>query len=162
MGIARDFPTAFAKAQAAAGLTLPAEGTVFISVTDSDKAGAGGLAVLFADLGFRIVATRGTAEAIRGMGVRCDVLAKLGDGHPNVVDEIDRGAVDLVVNTPTGSGARTDGWEIRRVAVARRVPCITTLAGGVAAARAIAAGRQREPDVLSLQEVHGPARAGVA
>jgi carbamoyl-phosphate synthase large subunit len=107
------------------------------------------------------VATRGTAEAIRGMGVRCDVLRKLGDGHPNVVDEIDRGEIALVINTPTGSGARTDGWEIRRAAVARRVPCITTLAGGVAAARAIAAARQREPEVLSLQEVHGPARAGV-
>src|SRR3712207_1856765 len=91
MGIARDFPTAFAKAQAAAGMVLPETGTVFISVTDSDKAGAGGLAVLFADLGFRIVATRGTAEAIRGMGVPCDVLLKIGDGHPNVVDEIERG-----------------------------------------------------------------------
>jgi carbamoyl-phosphate synthase large subunit len=155
MGIAADFPTAFAKAQAAAGSHLPTEGTVFITVTDSDKPGAGGLAVLFSDLGFRIVATQGTADAIRGMGVRVDeVLRKIGDGSPNVVDGIERGEVDLVVNTPTGSGARTDGWEIRRAAVARGVPCITTLAGGMAAARAIAAGRTREPGVLSLQEIH--------
>ncbi len=155
MGIALDFPTAFAKAQAAAGSHLPTEGTVFITVTDSDKPGAGGLAVLFSDLGFRIVATQGTADAIRGMGVRVDeVLQKIGDGSPNVVDGIERGEVDLVINTPTGSGARTDGWEIRRAAVARGIPCITTLAGGMAAARAIAAGRTREPGVLSLQEIH--------
>ncbi len=155
MGIAPDFPTAFAKAQAAAGSHLPTEGTVFITVTDSDKPGAGGLAVLFSDLGFRIVATQGTADAIRGMGVRVDeVLQKIGDGSPNVVDGIERGEVDLVINTPTGSGARTDGWEIRRAAVARGIPCITTLAGGMAAARAIAAGRTREPGVLSLQEIH--------
>jgi carbamoyl-phosphate synthase large subunit len=155
MGIALDFPTAFAKAQAAAGLHLPTEGTVFITVTDSDKPGAGGLAVLFGDLGFRIVATQGTADAIRGMGVRVDeVLQKIGDGSPNVVDGIERGEVDLVINTPTGSGARTDGWEIRRAAVARGIPCITTLAGGMAAARAIAAGRTRKPGVLSLQEIH--------
>jgi carbamoyl-phosphate synthase large subunit len=155
MGIAADFPTAFAKAQAAAGSRLPTEGTVFITVTDSDKSGAGGLAVLFSDLGFRIVATQGTADAIRGMGVRVDeVLQKIGDGSPNVVDGIERGEVDLVVNTPTGSGARTDGWEIRRAAVARGIPCVTTLAGGMAAARAIAAGRTREPGVLSLQEIH--------
>jgi carbamoyl-phosphate synthase large subunit len=155
MGIALDFPTAFAKAQAAAGSHLPTEGTVFITVTDSDKPGAGGLAVLFSDLGFRIVATQGTADAIRGMGVRVDeVLQKIGDGSPNVVNGIERGEVDLVINTPTGSGARTDGWEIRRAAVARGIPCITTLAGGMAAARAIAAGRTREPGVLSLQEIH--------
>src|SRR5215218_14573 len=155
MGIALDFPTAFAKAQAAAGSRLPTEGTVFITVTDSDKPGAGGLAVLFSDLGFRIVATQGTADAIRGMGVRVDeVLQKIGDGSPNVVNGIERGEVDLVINTPTGSGARTDGWQIRRAAVARGVPCITTLAGGMAAARAIGAGRTREPGVLSLQEIH--------
>jgi carbamoyl-phosphate synthase large subunit len=71
------------------------------------------------------------------------------------VDWIENGDVDLVVNTPTGSGARTDGWEIRRAAVARGVPCLTTLSGGLAAARAIAAARQGEAEVLSLQEVHG-------
>ena len=89
-----------------------------------------------------IVATAGTAQAIRGMGVRVDaVLKKIGEGSPNVADCIEAGDVDLIINTPTGSGARADGWEIRRAAVARGIPCITTLSGGHAAVRAIAAAR---------------------
>jgi carbamoyl-phosphate synthase large subunit len=161
MGLARDFPTAFAKAQAAAGLRLPTAGTVFITVTDSDKAGAHAMAVLFSDLGFRIVATAGTARAIRGMGVPVDeVLKKVGEGSPHVVDWIERGDVDMVINTPTGSGARSDGWEIRRAAVAAGIPCITTVSGGIAAARAISAARAGTPEPLSLQEVHA-ARLGV-
>ncbi|MGZ6644844.1 MAG: carbamoyl-phosphate synthase large subunit, partial [Solirubrobacteraceae bacterium] len=155
MGIAPDFPTAFAKAQAAAGAALPDAGTAFITVTDSDKAGAVAVAQTLHDLGFRIVATRGTSEAIARMGIPAIAIKKLGEGSPNVVDWIESGEVDLVVNTPTGSGARTDGWEIRRAAVARGVPCLTTLSGGLAAARAIAAARQGEPAVVSLQEVHG-------
>jgi carbamoyl-phosphate synthase large subunit len=156
MGIARDFPTAFAKAQAAAGVPLPREGTAFITVTDSDKAGAFAIAQILHDAGFRIVATRGTAEAIARMGVPVERLNKLGEGSPHVLDWIERGDVDLVVNTPTGSGARTDGWEIRRAAVARGVPCLTTLSAGVSAARAIARARQGgAPPVLCLQELHG-------
>jgi carbamoyl-phosphate synthase large subunit len=155
MGVARDFPTAFAKAQAAAGARLPNEGTVFITVTDGDKPGAYAIASRLEDLGFRIVATAGTAQAIRGMGARVDeVLKKVGEGSPNVVDLIEAGEIDLVINTPTGSGARADGWEIRRAAVARGIACITTISGGHAATRAIAAARSGEPRVLSLQELH--------
>jgi carbamoyl-phosphate synthase large subunit len=156
MGIARDFPTAFAKAQAAAGVPLPREGTAFITVTDSDKAGAFAVAQILHDSGFRIVATRGTAEAIARMGVPVERLNKLGEGSPHVLDWIERGDVDLVVNTPTGVGARTDGWEIRRAAVMHGIPCLTTLSAGVSAARAIArARRDGEPEVLCLQELHG-------
>jgi carbamoyl-phosphate synthase large subunit len=156
MGIARDFPTAFAKAQAAAGVPLPREGTVFITVTDSDKAGASGIAQTLHDNGFRIVATRGTAEAIARMGVPVERLNKLGEGSPHVLDWIERGDVDLVVNTPTGVGARTDGWEIRRAAVMHGIPCLTTLSAGASAARAIAgARRDGDPEVLCLQELHG-------
>ncbi len=156
MGIARDFPTAFAKAQAAAGVPLPSEGTVFISVTDEDKAGAFGIAQILHENGFRIVATRGTADAIARMGVPVEPLNKIGEGSPHVVDWIERGDVDLVVNTPTGVGARTDGWEIRRAAVRHGIPCLTTLAAGNSAARAIAgARREGEPRVLCLQELHG-------
>jgi len=156
MGIARDFPTAFAKAQAAAGVPLPRKGTVFITVTDSDKAGASGIAQTLHDNGFRILATRGTAEAIARMGVPVEPLNKLGEGSPHVLDWIERGDVDLVVNTPTGVGARTDGWEIRRAAVMHGIPCLTTLSAGVSAARAIARARQDgEPEVLCLQELHG-------
>jgi carbamoyl-phosphate synthase large subunit len=155
MGIAPDFPTAFAKAQAAAGAVLPTAGTVFITVTDTDKASASAIAAQFHDLGFRIVATRGTAQAISRMGVPVTTLNKLGEGSPHVVDWIERGDVDLVINTPVGTGARTDGYEIRSAAVARGIPCITTLSGGSAAARAIAAARAGgPPEVLSLQEIH--------
>ncbi|MEI6791820.1 MAG: carbamoyl-phosphate synthase large subunit [Actinomycetes bacterium] len=154
MGVARDFPTAFAKAQAAAGAALPDGGTAFITVTDSDKAGAVAIAQTLHDLGFKIVATRGTREALERMGVPATELMKVGEGSPNVVDMIESGEVTLVVNTPTGSGARTDGWEIRRSAVARSVPCLTTLAGGLAAVRAISSARHGEAEVLSLQEIH--------
>jgi carbamoyl-phosphate synthase large subunit len=155
MGIARDFPTAFAKAQAAAGSPLPGGGTVFITVTDSDKPGAFAIAQLLHDCGFQILATSGTAQTIARMGVPVKTLNKIGEGSPHVVDWIERGDVDLVVNTPTGSGARTDGWEIRRAAIAHGIPCLTTLSAGVSAARAIASARRDgEPEVLCLQELH--------
>jgi carbamoyl-phosphate synthase large subunit len=159
MGVARDFPSAFAKAQAAAGAALPDSGTAFITVTDSDKPAAVAVAQLLHDLGFTIVATRGTAEAIQRWGVPATVVNKIADGSPHVVDLIESGEVDLVVNTPTGSGARTDGWEIRRAAVARGIPALTTLSAGLSAARAIAAARQGDVGVVSLQELHA-ARAG--
>jgi carbamoyl-phosphate synthase large subunit len=154
MGVARDFPSAFAKAQAAAGVALPSEGTAFITVTDSDKPGAAAVAQLLYDLGFKIVATRGTAEAIQRWGVPAQAINKIAEGSPHVVDAINDGEVDIVVNTPTGSGARTDGWEIRRAAVARGIPALTTLSAGLSAARAIAAARQGDAGVLSLQELH--------
>jgi carbamoyl-phosphate synthase large subunit len=160
MGIARDFPTAFAKAQAAAGVPLPQEGTVFITVTDSDKSGAFAVAQSLHECGFRIVATRGTAEAIARMGVPAQAINKIAEGSPHVLDWIERGDVHLVVNTPTGVGARTDGYEIRRAAVAHGIPCLTTLAAGISAARAIAsAHRNGAPEVLCLQELHGMARS---
>ena len=165
MGIARDFPTAFAKAQAAAGARLPEGGTAFITVADGDKPAATGLATVLHDLGFRIIATRGTAQAIRKMGIPAETINKIGEGSPHVVDWIERGDVDLVVNTPVGTGARTDGYEIRTAAIARGIPCITTMAGGMAAARAIAAarrarsaGRGGAAEVISLQEIQSPAR----
>ena len=159
MGIARDFPTAFAKAQAAAGVPLPSEGTAFITVTDSDKTEACHVAQLLHDSGFRIVATHGTAAAITRSGIPVQGLNKIAEGSPHVLDWIERGDVHLVVNTPTGVGARTDGFEIRRAAVAHGIPCLTTLAAGVSAARAIAtASRHGEPEVLCLQELHETAR----
>jgi carbamoyl-phosphate synthase large subunit len=157
MGIAHDFPTAFAKAQAAAGARLPDAGTAFITVADGDKPAATGLATVLDELGFRIIATRGTAQAIRKMGIPAEVINKIGEGSPHVVDWIERGDVDLVINTPVGTGARTDGYEIRTAATARGIPCITTMSGGIAAARAISAARRGAPGVLSLQEIH-PAR----
>jgi carbamoyl-phosphate synthase large subunit len=159
MGIASDYPAAFGKAQAAAGAELPEAGAVFISVTDGDKPSATQLAAALHDLGFKILATGGTAQAIRRMGVPVERLRKVSEGSPNVVDRIEAGDVDMVINTPTGSGARTDGHEIRRAAVARGIPCITTMTGASAAQRAILALRRGDVEVRSLQELHGVARA---
>ncbi len=159
MGVASDYPAAFGKAQAAAGAELPGSGTVFISVTDGDKPAATQIAAAFHDMGFRVLATGGTATAIRRMGVPAERISKLSEGSPNVVERIEAGEVDLVVNTPTGSGARADGYEIRRAAVGRGIPCITTMSGASAAQRAIRALRAGETSVISLQELHGE-RAG--
>ena len=159
MGIAADFPTAFGKAQAAAGVRLPEEGSVFITVTDTDKPAATQLAARFHDLGFEVIATGGTAQAIERMGVPVTRINKLGEGSPHVVDLIEERRCDLVINTPTGSGARADGYEIRTAAVRHGIPCVTTMTGATAAARAIAAGRQGDAEVRSIQEIHGRAPA---
>jgi carbamoyl-phosphate synthase large subunit len=155
MGVASDYPAAFGKAQAAAGAELPASGSVFISVTDGDKPAATQIAAGFHDMGFRVLATGGTAQAIRRMGVPVERIRKLSEGSPNVVERIEAGEVELVINTPTGSGARADGYQIRRAAVARGIPCITTMSGASAAQRAIRASRSEEASVISLQELHG-------
>ncbi len=159
MGIATDFPTAYSKAQAAAGVSLPESGTVFITVTDNDKAAATQLAARFHDLGFEIIATRGTAQAISRMGIPVRAINKIGEGSPHVVDFIRNGEVDMVINTPTGSGARSDGYEIRSAAVKRGIPCITTLTGASAATRAIVATREGGAEPISLQELHGMGQA---
>jgi carbamoyl-phosphate synthase large subunit len=156
MGIADDYPAAFGKSQAAAGAALPLEGTVFISVTDSDKPAATQLAAAFHDMGFQVLATGGTAQAIRRMGVPVERIKKVSEGSPNVVERIEAGDVDLVINTPTGSGARADGYEIRRAAISRGIPCVTTMTGASAAQRAIRALRAGQPAIRSLQELHRP------
>jgi carbamoyl-phosphate synthase large subunit len=159
MGIAQDFPTAFGKAQAAAGVALPTGGTVFITVTDTDKPAATQLAARFHDLGFEIIATAGTAQAISRMGIPVRSINKIAEGSPHVLDLINHGNVDLVVNTPTGSGARTDGYEIRSAATRQGIPCITTMTGASAATRAIVAARERDAAPISLQELHSAAEA---
>ena len=127
---------------------------MFITVADGDKPGALAIAAQLHDAGFAVVATRGTAQAISGMGVPVRMLNKLGEGSPHVVDWIERGDVDLVINTPVGTGARADGYEIRAAAIARGIPCITTLSSGIAAARAIASAQRGTAPVHSLQELH--------
>jgi carbamoyl-phosphate synthase large subunit len=160
MGIADDFPTAFGKAQGAAGVGLPTEGTVFITVTDTDKAAATQIAARFHDLGFRIIATAGTAQAISRMGVPVTAINKIAEGSPHVVDYITRREVDMVINTPTGGGARSDGYEIRTAAVRCGIPCLTTMTGASAAARAIFAQRAGGAAVRSLQELHEESAQG--
>jgi carbamoyl-phosphate synthase large subunit len=154
MGIAADFPTAFGKAQAAAGVSLPTEGSVFITVTDTDKPAATQIAARFHDLGFELIATGGTAQAISAMGVPVTPINKIAEGSPHVVDLIRDLRCSLVINTPTGSGARADGYEIRTAAVRHGIPCVTTMTGATAAVRAIAAKIEGDSEVRSLQEIH--------
>ncbi len=150
MAHAADLPTALAKAERAAGRPLPASGVVFVSVRDSDKDAAVPLARELARLGFKLLATRGTAAHLREAEVTVDEVAKVSEGRDHVVDLIRRGACDLVLNTPEGSGARTDGYLIREAALRARVPCITTLAGAAAAVHAI--GNARAEAARALQE----------
>jgi carbamoyl-phosphate synthase large subunit len=155
MATATDFPTAFAKAERAAGRPLPSEGTVFLSVRDADKPAAVPVAAALVGLGFKLLATGGTAEALAAAGLAVERVRKVSEEGQGatVVDLIRRGRCDLVVNTPQGSGARTDGYRIRESALTARVPCITTLSGAAAAVQAIANARSER--TLSLQERHG-------
>jgi carbamoyl-phosphate synthase large subunit len=152
MATAADFPTAFAKAELAAGRPLPSGGTVFISVRDRDKNAACELGHRLVRLGFRLCATAGTARALAASGLAVAPVRKVGEGGegPTVVDLIRRGRCDLVVNTPAGGGARSDGYRIREAALVARLPCITTLAGAFAAVEALA--RAGHESALTLQE----------
>ena len=159
MGIDRTFGVAFAKSQTAVGNKLPDRGSVFLSLADRDKPGGLTAARRFADLGFTIVATAGTAAACEAEGIPVGaVVAKLGPGEPgNGVDAVDliaSGKVNLVVNTPRGRGPRADGAYIRLAASAHGVPCLTTIPAALAAAAGIAESRNEEPRVRSLQEYH--------
>jgi carbamoyl-phosphate synthase large subunit len=152
MASASDLPTAFAKAERAAGRRLPSSGTAFLSVRDEDKRLVLPVAQALARLGFRLLATAGTARRLAGAGLAVEYVRKVteeGEG-PSVVDLVRRGRCDLVINTPQGSGARTDGYRIREAALVARVPCITTISGAAAAVEAIA--HARDEVALSLQE----------
>jgi carbamoyl-phosphate synthase large subunit len=154
MGVAHAFPAAFGKAQQAAGSPLPTGGTVFLSVCDTDKSAATILGQRLQGLGFRILATRGTARALLSLGVKVTFVNKVAEGGHHVVDWINEGRIDLVVNTPFGGGARSDGFEIRTAAKRRGIPCITTLAGASAAVSAIEAARRPGITVTCLQDLH--------
>ena len=152
MASGADFPTAFGKAERAAGRPLPQDGTAFLSVRDADKAAAVELARRLAGLGFALCATAGTARALAAAGLAVAHVRKVteaGEG-PTVVDLIRRRRCELVVNTPDGSHARSDGYLIREAALAARVPCVTTMAGAATAVEAIA--RASRGETISLQE----------
>jgi carbamoyl-phosphate synthase large subunit len=157
MGVAENFPAAFGKAVAAAGSPLPTEGSVFLSVCDTDKSAATILAQRLHSLGFDIYATRGTATALTSLGIPVHVVNKVFQGEPNVVNLIESGEIVLVVNTPMGRGARTDGYEIRTTALRKGISSITTLAGASAAVSAIEAARRPRVQVHCLQDLHAAA-----
>ena len=154
MGVGDNFGEAFAKAQLGAGTPIPEKGTVFISVNERYKPEIVPIARRFAELGFELVGTRGTASNLQAAGLNCRVVFKVNEGRPNAVDLLKGGAIQLVVYTTTGALSFEDEKSIRRAAITYRVPCITTMSGARAAVEAIAS-RQRDPiRVWSLQEIH--------
>jgi carbamoyl-phosphate synthase large subunit len=159
MGIDIDFGRAFAKSQAAAYGSLPTSGRAFVSLANRDKRSAIFPVKRLADLGFEVLATAGTAAVLRRNGVACEVLGKFSDGPDNCVERILAGEIDLVINTPQGSGGtRGDGYEIRTAAVVVGIPCVTTVQGAAAAVQGIEAVRNGTLDVRSLQVLHASLR----
>jgi carbamoyl-phosphate synthase large subunit len=155
MGSAETFGEAFAKAQLAAGQTLPTTGTVFVSVNDRDKVHIVELSRRFVELGFKIVATHGTADWLEKAGLQVDRVYKVKEGRPHVVDLIKGDRVQLVINTPQGQEPWFDEKAIRRATVTHRIPTMTTIAAAWAAADGIAALQRNEINVRSLQQWHG-------
>src|SRR2546427_138882 len=154
MGVADNFGEAFAKAQTAAGQKLPTQGTVFISVTDHDKTHVAEVARRFVDMGFKLVATAGTADILEGAGMTVERVYKVKEGRPNGVDLIKGERIQLIINTPTGLEPWFDEKAIRRAAVTGHIPTITTLSAARAAAEGIAALQRGEVRVQALQQLH--------
>ena len=154
MGVARTFGEAFAKAQLAAGQKLPRKGTIFVSVNDHDKRHVLSLARDLSQLGFTLLATRGTAAALSAAGIPAEAVYKANEGRPNIIDLVKTGRVDLIINTPLGRESFYDEKSIRRAAVRYKVPCITTLSAAQAAARGIRALIDHSFGVNALQDLH--------
>jgi carbamoyl-phosphate synthase large subunit len=165
MGVDDSFGMAFAKAEIAAGMSLPQEGAVVITVNERDKPTVTPIARRLHDMGFRILATEGTAKYLRSRGVPCDRVFKVNEGRPNMADRIISGEVSLLINTPLGKQSQFDDYATRRAAVAYGVPYITTMSAASAAADAISALRNRVREVTSVPErtgVSASPAAGVA
>jgi carbamoyl-phosphate synthase large subunit len=155
MGIGPSFGVAFAKAELAAGTVLPGGGTAFISVRDEDREGAVTAARRLHELGFRIIATTGTAAALTRAGIPAETVNKVSEGSPHVVDALEAGSIALVINTPRPDAKELrDSFSIRRTALERKIPYFTTIAGAVAAAEAIAAMAAGPLGVKAVQAYH--------
>jgi carbamoyl-phosphate synthase large subunit len=155
MGIGETFGEAYGKAMTAAGLRLPERGTAFISVNELDKGPAVLLARRLTRLGFQIIATRGTAERLREVGLDAETVFKVNEGRPNIVDHIKKGEIALIINTPLGRVSHYDEQAIRRAALQYNVPCVTTMTGAHALVEALGSSAVRgEMKVHALQELH--------
>ena len=161
MGISEDFGIAFAKSQSAAGYTIPTSGSVFVSVNDNDKKGVLPMARELSEMGFQILATRGTAEFLSAHGVAAEMVYKVNEARPNCVDLIKSGKIDIIFNTPLGRESFYDDTAIRKSATLHGVLVVTTLTAAAATVKAIHALRGRAIDIVSLQEIHAPAGAVV-
>jgi carbamoyl-phosphate synthase large subunit len=152
MGIDDSFPVAFAKSQLAANSALPTAGNIFLSVAQRDKEDVVPVARSLAELGYHLICTPGTGDVLRTAGIQVELVAKLQEGRPNLIDYMKNDQIALIINTPSGQGARTDEGKIRAAAVAQGVTCITTLAAAQAAVEACRALRQRPIAVSALQD----------
>jgi carbamoyl-phosphate synthase large subunit len=152
MGIDDRMPMAFYKAQLGASSPLPASGTVFISVANRDKEAVLPIARGFAEMGYKLIATRGTAKFLSDRGVPVADVPKLAEGRPNLIDLLVNGEVALILNTPTGRGSSTDESKIRTAAVASRVTAITTISAAQAAMEACRALKRQDLTVTALQD----------
>ena len=157
MGISEDFGRAFAKAQLAAGLRLPRQGTAFLSVNDRDKKAVVNIGRDLAELGLKLIATRGTAAALDSAGIPVEGVYKVNEGRPNIVDLVKTGKVDLLINTPLGRESFYDEKSIRRAAIRHGVPCITTLSAANAAVQGIRALQEQAIKVSAVQDLHARA-----
>jgi carbamoyl-phosphate synthase large subunit len=153
MGIDSDFGMAFAKSQIGAGVNIPLKGKVFISVMNKHKRSIVFLAKKLVDLGFEIVATKGTAKVLANNGITVQTVFKVGEGRPDIVDQIKNGEIHLVINTPSGKKPKADEVAIRSQSVAHNIPCVTTLSGTEAVVNAIES-LKRGMSVKSIQEYH--------
>jgi carbamoyl-phosphate synthase large subunit len=160
MGGATTFGSAFAKAQIAAGVRLPSAGAAFISVNNYDKPGVVPVARDLKAAGFRLIATRGTANFLRAHGLDAEIVFKVNEGRPHIGDEILNNHVQLVINTPLGRESFFDDRTVRRIAMMHGVPCITTLTGAAAAVNAIRAMHSEGLTVRALQEYHAETATG--
>jgi carbamoyl-phosphate synthase large subunit len=154
MGLSHSFGRAFFKAQEATQVTLPLEGAALFTVADRDKNAALEPVRLFRDLGFRILATRGTHAFLAGHGIEAEAIHKLGFGRPDLIDAIKNGDIQLLINTPSGRQSSRDSSEVRKSAIKHKIPYITTTAAAIAAAKGIAARREGQPKVRSIQAYH--------
>ena len=157
MGVAGDFPSAYAKSQLAIDYSLPTEGAAFVSVCDRDKRHVVSLAKHLQVMGFELLSTRGTAKTLRAAGIPVTEVMKKHEGRPNVIDEIANGRVQLVINTPFGQETRSDGYHIRSAAIRHGIPNITTVPAALAVVQAIEAVREGRLGVLALQDFDKPA-----
>jgi carbamoyl-phosphate synthase large subunit len=154
MGIGDTFGEAYGKAMIGTGLALPESGTAFISVNNADKGQAVLLARRLVRLGFKLMATLGTAIRLREVGLEVEEVFKVNEGRPNIVDHIKRRDVALIINTPLGGTSHRDEQDIRQAALQYNVPCVTTMTGARAIVEAIGARNGNKPSVQSLQELH--------
>ena len=155
MGLGYTFAEAYGKAQLGAGEKLPTSGKAFLSVREVDKGGVVAIAQKLADLGFELVATRGTHKTIEAAGINVELVNKVEEGRPHIIDSLKNDDINLIVNTTEGRKSVADSASIRRTALAKKVFCTTTLAGADAVCEAIKVSASEKPEVRRLQEVHG-------